>query len=68
MFRELHSYLNRTSNIESDKINSTNLVNQGVSFKNIQIKQVIPTENKITEASICIHSICLIVNYYQSFY
>ncbi len=44
MFRELHSYLNRTSNIESDKINSTNLVNQGVSFKNIQIKQVIPTE------------------------
>ena len=64
----MHSYLNRTSNIESDKINSTNLVNQGVSFKNIQIKQVIPTENKTTEASICIHSICLIVNYYQSFY
>lgn len=65
MFRELHSYLNRTSNIESDKINSTNLVNQGLSSKNIQIKQVIPKENKITEASICIHSICLIVNYFN---
>ena len=65
VFRELHSYLNRTSNIESDKINSNNLVNQGLSSKNIQIKQVIPKENKITEASICIHSICLIVNYFN---